>query len=254
MSFQLRCYESPPGVPWSPAIITLPRLHTFALDLPAWKAGQLLACMDTPLCRRFNFHFIRNASEVFYAGGDKILSSMLKAATKIHLEIFPWKAKFKWRTMKFPLSTQSIDLRLLNLFPRYKLPVVRLVMHHNRTTRPTRQMAPLLSALPSVTSFVLKGARNSDLILDLSTPQTLPSKGWLLPCLRSLKITVAPTDRALLLSMVQARHGDQIKLTDGDGALHSRLKSVAITGYTWKGAGLTYLRENATEVDWSFIM
>ncbi|KAG9030707.1 hypothetical protein FRB95_003609 [Tulasnella sp. JGI-2019a] len=266
-SLRLRCYESRPGAPYSPTIINLPRLHTLALDLPVWKAGQLFACLDIPLCRRFDFLFARNASEIFYTGGDNILSSMLRSATEIYLDISQWKAKFKWRTTRgddgswpfestidWPLITRAIHERLLDLFPSYTLPVVHLVIDPDRP-RPIRQIIPLLSALPSVTSFVLKSTHPRDLIFDLSAPQ--PSSGaWLLPCLQSLEILVAHTDRDILLGMVQARHRDGVDLAKpakGDKAPPSRLKSVAVMGSGWEDMDLRYLRESVAGVDWSIV-
>ncbi|KAG9004358.1 hypothetical protein FRB94_002447 [Tulasnella sp. JGI-2019a] len=94
-SLQLRCYEMPPGAPYSPTTISLPRLHTLDLDLPVWKAGQLFTSLDIPFCRRFNLHFVAERPEEFYSVGCKILSSMLTSATGIHLDISSWKITFK---------------------------------------------------------------------------------------------------------------------------------------------------------------
>ncbi|KAG9027080.1 hypothetical protein FRB95_008156 [Tulasnella sp. JGI-2019a] len=273
-SFRLRCQELQPGAPYSPTIITLPKLHTLALFLEVWKTGQLLACLDVPLCRRFDllfpreFPFGRDASKTFHTGGDKILSSMLTSAKKIHLNVSLLKAEFEWWTTSeddgsWPLESTihwvqpmgGVHPHLLELLPNYTLPVVRLVVDHDGTWS-IHAMTPLLSTLPSVITLVVKTAHPRDLILDLSSPQSSPSKGWLLPRLQSLEISVVPADRDLLLGMVQARHGgiDLAKLAEVDGALPSRLKSIAVMGFGWKDVDLTYLRENLAEVDWSIVI
>ncbi|KAG8997394.1 hypothetical protein FRB93_000399 [Tulasnella sp. JGI-2019a] len=224
--------------------------------------------MVIPLCKRFDFYFVKDASEEFYAGGDKILSSLLVSATVIQLNITPAYAKFRWRTTRadsdlwpfqstisWPGSepTYSVLMGILG----HTLPPVHLTIDHDKTW-PIRRIAPLLSALPSVISLELKSDRPQGLILDLTTPQSSSPNGWLLPRLQTLKISAAPIDRSLLLRMVQARHDGgpgPVRLVEGADALPSRLESVGIIDDTrckrWDDKDLTPLRDIATEVRWS---
>ncbi|KAG9007224.1 hypothetical protein FRB93_008047 [Tulasnella sp. JGI-2019a] len=258
-SFRLRCHDPPSA--YSPAIVSLPRLHTLDLNLPVWKAEQLFTCLGIPHCMRFNFHFVTDGSDEFYGIGSKILSSILTSTMAIHLDIFPTNMKFKWRrtsedgswpfeaTINWSPPKEDLHLHLFS-----KLPIVHLAIDDAKT-RLIRPMTAFLLTLSSVTSLTFKSPHPRQLILDLSVPQSSSPKGWLLPRLQSLEISVAPTDRDLLLGMVQARHDgvDLDKIVEGGGALPLRPKGVAVTSYGWKDADLRYLREKVAGIDWSIV-